>query len=97
MYDLPDTEIVEAALSTNVGEEFPERAFVAIFRLDIEMSINLPAVDVVQDVIRGAQSLEDSNLLKFRQSITRTLEWTTTLLDRESRSRGWTAGRCPTA
>lgn len=81
MYDLPNAEIVEATLATNSTKEGFEGAFVAVLRLDVEMTVNHPAVDVLDNVLCSAKRLENPSLLESILSVFGSKERTATLLD----------------
>lgn len=82
MDDLPDTEVIKTALASNFAEELLKAALVTVFRLDVEMTTPLPAVDVVEDMLRVSECLQNPDLLELDVSVTVALERASTLFDR---------------
>jgi hypothetical protein len=84
VYDLPDTEVVKSTLATNVGKELAESPFIAVLRLDVEMAVNLPAIDIVENVMAVDEGFEYVDLLELRLSVASPQKWPAALLHCES-------------
>jgi hypothetical protein len=78
---LVDTKVVAPAMSTNIGQKFGQGSLVTEFRLDVEVKVLLPIINVSDNMLRMRQRLENAHLTKLVFSILMPVVRLSALLD----------------
>jgi hypothetical protein len=60
--NLEDAEIIQPTSSANITQEFLKCALLTEFRLNVEVKVVLPVIDVVYNVLRVRERLKDAGL-----------------------------------
>ena len=79
--DFEDSEVVQSPGLSNLAQEFVQCTFFTVLRLDIEMKIMLPVVDIMNNMFSVRQSFQDSDLPKLVLPILWPVVWLLAFLD----------------